>query len=116
MRWISARGICRPTRRGCWSSWTPTCGCETGLCLIWPAPPPWFPSVAVASRLPAGRRAAAAQRTRWEHGSLLALLHYGPRLVFHSIRQRRLDLLALALDLSVPPLSLLVTLLVAMAI
>ncbi len=59
--------------------------------------------------------AAAAQRTRWEHGHLAVVRSHGGVLVREAVRQRRLDLLVQALDLAVPPLALLVTLLVSLA-
>lgn len=65
----------------------------------------------VTGRLPKKAAAALAQRTRWEHGHLQTIATQAPRLLAESLRQRRLDLLALALDLLVPPLSLLVLLL-----
>lgn len=65
------------------------------------------PTARVTSALPSGRSAAVTQRTRWEHGHLRTLLGQVPRLVAASLRQRRADLLGLALELSVPPLSLL---------
>jgi len=51
---------------------------------------------------------AMAQRRRWEHGHLRTLLTQVPRLIFQGLRQARLDLLAMAVDLAIPPLSLLV--------
>ncbi len=63
--------------------------------------------------LPAQEKAAKTQRTRWEHGHLKTLYTQVPRLISASIRQKRLDLLALALDLCVPPLAFLVMLWVA---
>lgn len=60
--------------------------------------------------LPAQETAAKTQRTRWEHGHLNTLLTQVPRLIVASVRQQRLDLLAIALDLCVPPLALLVLL------
>lgn len=62
----------------------------------------------VIGRLPQQKQAATSQRTRWEHGHLQTLLTQVPKLLKESIRQRRLDLLALALDMCVPPISLLV--------
>ena len=59
----------------------------------------------VVSELPASDRGAAAQRTRWEHGYLATLLHAGPRLLGQSAG--RPALLITALDLCVPPLTLL---------
>lgn len=47
------------------------------------------------------------QKRRWIHGHLQALLTRGPALLAGALRQRRPRLLAPALDLSVPPLSLL---------
>ncbi|MGF1499421.1 MAG: glycosyltransferase family 2 protein [Elainellaceae cyanobacterium] len=64
----------------------------------------------VIGRLPQQADAATSQRTRWEHGHLKTLLTYGPQLFRQAIQQRRLDLLALAFDICVPPLSLLVVL------
>ena len=49
-----------------------------------------------------------SQRTRWEHGHLKTIKNEVPRLVKAAIEKKRLDLLALSLDLFVPPLSLLV--------
>jgi cellulose synthase/poly-beta-1,6-N-acetylglucosamine synthase-like glycosyltransferase len=60
--------------------------------------------------LPQQERAARSQRTRWEHGHLKTALTQIPRLVKAGIGQRRLDLVAIALDLAIPPLSLLVVL------
>jgi len=64
--------------------------------------------VRVSSELPEGRTAGLRQRRRWEHGQLQVLSRYGPRLLVAGLRSRRADLLALALDLMVPPLALLV--------
>ncbi len=63
--------------------------------------------------LPQQEEVAKGQRTRWEHGHLQTLLTQVPRLTKASLAQKRFDLLALALDLSVPPLSLLVMIWVA---
>lgn len=62
----------------------------------------------VTGRLPQQTQAATSQRTRWEHGHLQTLLTQVPKLLKESISQRRFDLLALSLDMCVPPLSLLV--------
>ncbi len=58
--------------------------------------------------MPQQQAVAKTQRTRWEHGHLQTLLTQTPRLATASVQQKRFDLLAIALDLSVPPLSLLV--------
>ena len=62
----------------------------------------------VTGILPQAGQAAKTQRTRWEHGHLQTLISQVPRLLRAAISQRRFDLLVLALDLGVPPLSLLV--------
>lgn len=78
-------------------------------------PPRLLPGARVVSELPAGRRAAAAQRTRWEHGHLRTLLTQAPRLFAAAFMRRRPGLLGLALELSVPPLSVLFLLWAALA-
>lgn len=70
-------------------------------------PPHLCPEARVRGRLPKQRAAAASQRTRWEHGHIETLLKQTPCLLLEALKQRRLDLLFMALDLSVPPLSLL---------
>lgn len=55
-------------------------------------------------------QAATSQRSRWEHGHLEMILVEVPRLLKTFLQQRRLALLVLALDISIPPLSLLVML------
>lgn len=62
----------------------------------------------VTGRLPQQKTAAKSQRVRWEHGHLKTLLTQVPQLLKASLGQRRFDLLAIALDLCIPPLSLLV--------
>jgi cellulose synthase/poly-beta-1,6-N-acetylglucosamine synthase-like glycosyltransferase len=74
-------------------------------------PPQLCTSVCVTSALPEQARAASAQRKRWEHGHLAVLLAHAPRLLARGLAGMRFELLALALDLLVPPLSLLVLLL-----
>ncbi|MGG6294506.1 glycosyltransferase family 2 protein [Leptolyngbya sp. AN02str] len=74
------------------------------------ASPLLCPEARVLGVLPQQEQAAKSQRTRWEHGHLQTLLTQVPRLFKEAVKQRRLDLLALALDLAVPPLSLVVML------
>lgn len=62
----------------------------------------------VIGRLPQQEQAAQSQRTRWEHGHLQTLLTQVPKLLKAAVVKGRFDLLALALDLCIPPLSLLV--------
>lgn len=58
--------------------------------------------------LPSQAQSATQQRTRWEHGHLQTLLKTVPLLLREAIFQRRGDLLMLAGEVSIPPLSLLV--------
>ena len=67
------------------------------------------PAVQIGSELPPGAAAGLKQRRRWEHGQLHTLTHYVPRLLGAGFARRRMDLVALGLDLAVPPLALLVT-------
>lgn len=62
----------------------------------------------VTGSLPQQGQAATSQRTRWEHGHLQTLTTQVPRLLKAAVQQRRWDLLIFGLDLSIPPLSLLV--------
>jgi cellulose synthase/poly-beta-1,6-N-acetylglucosamine synthase-like glycosyltransferase len=66
------------------------------------------PEARVTSALPDRAQAAHSQRRRWEHGHLATLAEQGPRLLAASLRKLDVGLFALALDLMVPPLSLLV--------
>jgi cellulose synthase/poly-beta-1,6-N-acetylglucosamine synthase-like glycosyltransferase len=79
-------------------------------------PPMFVPDARIDSPLPQERSAARTQRTRWEHGHLATLLCQSPRLVWLAVRYRRLDLVWLAIDLAVPPLSLLILALALSAI
>jgi len=51
---------------------------------------------------------AQSQRTRWEHGHLQMISVEVPRLIRAFLKKPRFSLLLLALDISIPPLSLLV--------
>ncbi|MBI4781116.1 MAG: glycosyltransferase family 2 protein [Oscillatoriophycideae cyanobacterium NC_groundwater_1537_Pr4_S-0.65um_50_18] len=89
---------------------------QLGIDLAIAGKPPLFCREAqVTGLLPQQEKAAKSQRTRWEHGHLQTLIAQVPPLVQQSFQQRRLDLLAIALDLSVPPISLLAMLWFAIA-
>ncbi len=70
------------------------------------SPAVFEPRAAVTSHPPKAVTDQLSQRRRWEHGHLLTILQNVPRLTKEAIRQRRLDLLAMAADLFVIPLSL----------
>ena len=80
---------------------------QLGLDLAIAGHPPQFCEAArVTGILPQQEQAATSQRTRWEHGYIQTLLKQCPRLVSQAIKQKRFDLLALAAEISVVPLSL----------
>jgi cellulose synthase/poly-beta-1,6-N-acetylglucosamine synthase-like glycosyltransferase len=66
------------------------------------------PDAVVYSDFPAQDSAELNQRTRWEHGHLQTIIKQLPALFKSAYQQKDLRLLALALDIGVPPLSLLV--------
>lgn len=65
------------------------------------------PEAMVTSDVVKGGEPSNAQRARWEHGTISTILQYFPRLVIRLCQTRSLELLAVTLDLSVPPLALL---------
>jgi len=71
----------------------------------WPAM--FMREALVESPLPSSAASARTQRTRWEHGHLKIIGQQAPRLLWQALKQRRLDLAWLALDLAIPPLALL---------
>jgi cellulose synthase/poly-beta-1,6-N-acetylglucosamine synthase-like glycosyltransferase len=70
-------------------------------------PPLFCPGALITSSFPRSDEGIRSQRTRWEHGHLGLILTEVPRLLAGSISKLDLNLLALALDLMVPPLALL---------
>jgi len=70
-------------------------------------------SAVVTSRFPASVEGAKTQRQRWEHGHLGLMVTLVPRLIGRALARGNWGLLALALDLAVPPLALLGLLLMA---
>jgi cellulose synthase/poly-beta-1,6-N-acetylglucosamine synthase-like glycosyltransferase len=82
---------------------------KLGLDLAIAGHPPLFcPQAQVTGALPSDDNASQSQRTRWEHGHLQLLFSYVPQLLYQGLVQRRFDLVAVALDLAIPPLSSLV--------
>ncbi|HEY0267325.1 MAG TPA: glycosyltransferase family 2 protein [Rhizomicrobium sp.] len=67
----------------------------------------FVPDAVVTSDVAPGGQPTQSQRARWEHGTLDVLVRYLPRLLLRLGKAPSLPLLALALDLSVPPLALL---------
>ena len=71
-------------------------------------PPLYCELLTVYGVLPQQRAAAATQRTRWEHGHLQTMVTQMPRLLWGGLLRLSPALIGLALDLLIPPLSLLV--------
>ena len=78
-------------------------------------PPTFCPLALVTSEFPLIDAAALNQRERWEHGHIRMILTAAPRLIWQGLAQRKLDVLAMGLDLAVPPLTLLMLLSIATA-
>lgn len=72
------------------------------------SPPLFCPEARIRSELPTRDQAQRGQRRRWEHGHLATLLTHGPRLILEGLTRPDLGLVALGLDLVVPPLTLFV--------
>jgi cellulose synthase/poly-beta-1,6-N-acetylglucosamine synthase-like glycosyltransferase len=87
---------------------------QLGLDLAAAGVPPRFCHAAlVTSWFPAGAEGSLEQRTRWEHGHLSMIAAKGLPLLWRGVAGGRFDLVAMALDLCVPPLAALVLLLSA---
>ncbi len=78
--------------------------------------PLFCPEAGVSSAMPESDRAFDSQRTRWEHGHLHTALRQVPRLLWAALRRRSWPLMAMAVDLSIPPLTLLVAVWSALAL
>lgn len=90
---------------------------ELGLNLTRRGSPPLFcPTAEITSFFPATTNAAENQRARWEHGHIGIIFTGAPCYLIASIMQLNFSLLALTLDLAIPPLSLLALILVGMTI
>jgi Glycosyltransferase like family 2 len=74
------------------------------------SPPLFCPEALVTSDFPSSAEGFKSQRTRWEHGYLSVILQDAAPMIAQSLVKRSLPLLALSLDLCVPPIALLVLL------
>jgi cellulose synthase/poly-beta-1,6-N-acetylglucosamine synthase-like glycosyltransferase len=89
---------------------------KLGLDLALTGNPPLFcPAASVKSHFPSSIEAAKSQRKRWEGGHIGMIWKTAPHFIYQALVRRNLGLLALTLDLAVPPLSLLVILLAGMS-
>ena len=79
------------------------------------AAPLFCPQAVVRSEFPVSEAGEKQQRRRWEHGHL-GMTMRAPTLLFEAIRKKNGHLLAMTLDMSVPPLALLVLLLLTIVV
>ena len=83
--------------------------CALGIALASAGHPPLFVSEArVHSHFPVSQAGSESQRQRWEKGHLENIIDLVPGALSRSLRDRNLGLAVLAIDMAVPPLSLLV--------
>jgi cellulose synthase/poly-beta-1,6-N-acetylglucosamine synthase-like glycosyltransferase len=75
--------------------------------------PVFCPSAVVTSEFPSSDAGAQTQRQRWEEGHVGLIMSAVPRMLLLGLRRRDKGLIAMALDLAVPPLALLMLLLLA---
>ena len=86
---------------------------QLGLDLALRGDAPLFCGQAVITgRLPRENKIAYGQRTRWEHGHLQTILSQSPRMFRAGLRHRSVQAIAMAMELSVPPLALLMLMLI----
>ncbi|MET0267762.1 MAG: glycosyltransferase family 2 protein [Duganella sp.] len=69
--------------------------------------PRFCPDALVWSSFPSSEAGTESQRTRWEHGHLSMILSGVPPLLGKGVLSGRPQLIAMALDMSIPPLALL---------
>ena len=90
---------------------------KLGLDLVSINSPPLFcPSAVVTSEFPSSVEGVESQRLRWEQGHIGMILTVISRLVLQATTRRNFNLLILALDAAVPPLTLLCTLTIGMVL
>lgn len=83
--------------------------CALGIALATAGHPPLFVSEArVHSHFPVSQTGGESQRQRWEKGHLENIIDLVPGALARSLRDRNFGLAVLAIDMAVPPLSLLV--------
>lgn len=74
-----------------------------------------YPSAVVSSHFPTNEQGARSQRQRWEHGHLSMVFSQAPPLFWKALCRGNGPMLAMVLDMCVPPLALLVLLAVMFA-
>lgn len=77
--------------------------------------PKFIPSALITSEFPISEEGIRTQRIRWEHGHLGMILKEGIPLILHGIKHANLNMVAIALDMCLPPLALLVLIIVLLS-
>jgi cellulose synthase/poly-beta-1,6-N-acetylglucosamine synthase-like glycosyltransferase len=77
-------------------------------------PPIFCPFPGVTSEFPSTVDGLRNQRQRWETGHITTILALGPQVLRAAVAQGNLSLLVMALDLAIPPLSMLAMLIIGM--
>jgi len=80
------------------------------------SPALFCPDAKVISYFPVNSSGEQTQRARWEHGHMHMILITAPGLLMAAIREKNFALLALTLDMCVPPVALLTLLAVALLV
>jgi glycosyltransferase involved in cell wall biosynthesis len=89
---------------------------KLGIDLALAGSPPIFDLQSkVISYFPLVSGVQSGQKARWEHGHLEMIITEAPKLIAQGLLKRDINLLAMAFDLAVPPLALLVMLLLGYA-
>ena len=82
---------------------------KMGIDLVYDGSPPIFcPDAQVISYFPTNSVGMQTQRTRWEHGHLSLIVSECPRLFVKALKSLDIYAFAMALDLCIPPLTLLI--------
>lgn len=90
---------------------------QLGMSLIELGYGPIFAEQAVvSSQFPANVEGARTQRTRWEHGHLSMIVTQGLPKLWQGLRRRNPTLFLMALDICIPPLSLLILILTCLTV
>lgn len=78
--------------------------------------PVFYPEAKVTSLFPTESETQNGQSKRWEHGHLSMIVSEMPKLFVSGLKSANVKTIAMALDLSIPPLALLVLLQVSFAV
>ncbi|AGK57584.1 family 2 glycosyl transferase [Hyphomicrobium denitrificans 1NES1] len=84
-------------------------------CAFMGYPPALCPEATISSDFAPTEAGRSTQKKRWMHGHLSAITEFVPKLIVAAYQRRDIQLLALAADIAVPPLGLLLAGLIVLA-